>query len=247
MNGKMTRFETSGCQLFSGVLIRDISFSRILVIFREKKIWIYISKDRNDKIQRDVMMTGRSFFFSEIWEKNCESGSTDQHTFVFNQEDTTGSTHMYNKDDDSSRVCASACIQEVRPAFTTIQCGREKVVGPSAFIHTNRIESQISFIVDRNRKTARRRSFNEMYCIVTIASARARERQLGTVRAVHSRGWSAELQPPKSLWQLVRTSYLLNVRTNDKSYLEESWVFQYRIFQVETSASIHGGSVHCAE
>jgi len=29
---------------------------------------------------------------------------------------------------------------------------REKVVGPSTFIHTNRIESQISFIVDRNRK-----------------------------------------------------------------------------------------------
>lgn len=88
-------------------------------------------------------------------------------------------TSMYNKDDDSSRVCASARIQEVRPAFTTIQCGREKVVGPSAFIHTNRIESQISFIVDRNRKTARRRSFNEMYRIVTIASARARGRQLG--------------------------------------------------------------------
>lgn len=66
-------------------------------------------------------------------------------------------------------------IQEVRPAFTTIQCGREKVVGPSAFIHTNRIESQISFIVDRNRKTGRRWSFNEMYRAVTIASARARD------------------------------------------------------------------------
>lgn len=66
-------------------------------------------------------------------------------------------------------------IQEVRPAFTTIQCGREKVVGPSAFIHTNRIESQISFIVDRNRKTGRRWSFNEMYRAVTIASAHARD------------------------------------------------------------------------
>jgi len=101
-----------------------------------------------------------------------KAASTSQHTAVFVSKKTQREVHMYNKDDDSSRVCASARIQEVRPAFTTIQCGREKVVGPSAFIHTNRIESQISFIVDRNRKTTRRWSFNEMYRIVTIASAK---------------------------------------------------------------------------
>jgi len=96
--------------------------------------------------------------------------------YICSVKKTQRKVHTYNKDDDSSRVCASARIQEVRPAFTTIQCGREKVVGPSAFIHTNRIESQISFIVDRNRKTARRWSFNGTY---RDDRASARERQLG--------------------------------------------------------------------
>lgn len=125
----------------------------------------------------------RTIFFLKFGRKTVKAAALVNVHLCLTKK-TQREIHTYNKDDDSSRVCASARIQEVRPAFTTIQCGREKVVGPSAFIHTNRIESQISFIVDRNRKTARRWSFNEMYRHRDDReSARARERQLGTVRA----------------------------------------------------------------
>lgn len=124
-----------------------------------------------NKIQHNEMC--RMIFSLKFGRKTVKAAAlVDIPPYSCSAKKTQRKIHMYNKDDDSSRVCASARIQEVRPAFTTIQCGREKVVGPSAFIHTNRIESQISFIVDRNRKTARRWSFNEMYRIVTIASAR---------------------------------------------------------------------------